>query len=69
MTSPQRIPITVLHSITVHAKALTDIRQNLEDAIRLAWQQRVPNSAIAEAAGYTDEAAVRMLAKRRGWKR
>jgi hypothetical protein len=62
-------PRAPLHLITVQAKALQDMRANLEDAIRAAWQQRIPAQVIAIAAGYTDEAAVRMLAKRRGWKR
>lgn len=62
-------PRVPLHLITVHAKALQDMRDNFEDAIRQAWVQRIPARAIAIAAGYTDEAAIRQLAKRRGWKR
>ena len=62
-------PRVPLHLITVHAKALQDMRDTFEEAIRQAWLQRIPTQAIAIAAGYTDEAAIRMLAKRRGWKR
>lgn len=58
-----------LHTITAQAKAVQDMRDELENLIRLAWQQRIPTQQIALAAGYTDEAAVRMLAKRRGWRR
>lgn len=58
-----------LHMITVQAKAARDMRDELETLIRQAWQQRIPTQEIAVAAGYTDEAAVRMLAKRRGWRR
>lgn len=58
-----------LHMITVQAKAAQDMRDELENLIRQAWQQRIPAQDIAVAAGYTDEASVRMLAKRRGWRR